>query len=582
MKLKQRVVVTLASLVVCMVVLIGMESGFRPLSAIRNAVAGEPRHLDNQEKQNAALNTQDIHFIRKQLGKSDSAPGSPVKDGESAAKNKVISPEDTETINLLNNITQEGKPLTSEQLAANQGKHVYDDNVNETNLEQQLDDRPKDKHDDPYAEPLLAVIGEMRNRLAEPKLAQKPYTGKYDALFKDGPISNPTPRDFETLLKPYKTLEHGHSSRKVPAWERFQNGINRYALYNHNDPVIPELLNNIANLEIAEVDEKSGGTQVKLIIDFIDGGQALFKPWKVPRDYQTVPDHFYFSDIERHNAEIAAFHLDRVLDFRRAPPQVGRWLNMTTEIYDLGDSSLRKTFFRSPVNNVCFVGHCSYYCQTETAVCGHPDMIEGSFAAYLPPFKMAPRKTWRHPWRRSYSKHKRAAWEDDPYYCEQVRYKHPYNSGRRLLDLMDLAVYDFLTGNMDRHHYETFEKFGNYTYPLHLDQGRAFGKHAHDEMSILAPIKHCCLMRKSTYQRLEVLATEKYKLSDVMRDSMYYDKIAPVLFEPHLEALDRRVQIILKIVHLCIQEEGLTQVLKLEPSIKNYKEPTKYSANWFW
>lgn len=28
------------------------------------------------------------------------------------------------------------------------------------------------------------------------------------------------------------------------------------------------------------------------------------------------------------------------------------------------------------------------------------------------------------------------------------------------------------TGNMDRHHYETFEKFGNDTFLLHLDNGR--------------------------------------------------------------------------------------------------------------
>lgn len=28
-------------------------------------------------------------------------------------------------------------------------------------------------------------------------------------------------------------------------------------------------------------------------------------------------------------------------------------------------------------------------------------------------------------------------------------------------------------GNMDRHHYETFEKFGNETFLLHLDNGRA-------------------------------------------------------------------------------------------------------------
>lgn len=31
-----------------------------------------------------------------------------------------------------------------------------------------------------------------------------------------------------------------------------------------------------------------------------------------------------------------------------------------------------------------------------------------------------------------------------------------------------------LLGNMDRHHYETFEEFGNETFLLHLDHGRAW------------------------------------------------------------------------------------------------------------
>lgn len=107
----------------------------------------------------------------------------------------------------------------------------------------------------------------------------------------------------------------------------------------------------------------------------------------------------------------ASESISRLLGFRRAMPVTGRILNMTTEIYQVTDPDVLKTFFVSPAENLCFHGRCHYYCDTSHAICGNPDMLEGSFAAFLPDSEIMPRKTWRHPWRRSYHKRLKAQWE---------------------------------------------------------------------------------------------------------------------------------------------------------------------------
>ncbi|XP_026993472.1 extracellular serine/threonine protein kinase FAM20C [Tachysurus fulvidraco] len=353
------------------------------------------------------------------------------------------------------------------------------------------------------------------------------------------------------------------TAESYPNWLRFHIGINRYELYSRHNPVIDAMLNDLITQRITSVAMKSGGTQLKLIMTFQNYGQALFKPMKQTREQETPPDFFYFSDFERHNAEIAAYHLDRILDFRRVPPVAGRLVNMTKEIRDVTrDKKLWKTFFISPANNICFYGECSYYCSTEHALCGKPDQIEGSLAAFLPDLALAKRKTWRNPWRRSYHKRKKAEWEVDPDYCEEVKQTPPYDSGTRLLDIMDMTIFDFLMGNMDRHHYETFEKFGNETFIIHLDNGRGFGKHSHDEVSILAPLSQCCRVKKSTHLRLQLLAKEEYKLGVLMEESLQRDSLTPILILPHLEAMDRRLRLVLQVLADCIEKEGYSSVVE--------------------
>lgn len=48
-------------------------------------------------------------------------------------------------------------------------------------------------------------------------------------------------------------------------------------------------------------------------------------------------------------------------------------------------------------------------------------------------------------------------WETDDNYCKAVKQLPLYKThDYRLLDIIDTAIFDYLIGNADRHHYETF------------------------------------------------------------------------------------------------------------------------------
>ena len=97
--------------------------------------------------------------------------------------------------------------------------------------------------------------------------------------------------------------------------------------------------------------------------------------------------------------------------------------------------------------NLCFYGECKYYCDSHHAVCGQRDVVEGSCAAWLPSGDDLPRTTWPNPWAQLYTKrNKLPRWKTEKRYCDEVRSEGPYDSGRRLLDVMDIAVFDFLIG----------------------------------------------------------------------------------------------------------------------------------------
>ncbi|NWH40348.1 FA20A Pseudokinase, partial [Chloropsis hardwickii] len=258
--------------------------------------------------------------------------------------------------------------------------------------------------------------------------------------------------------------------------------------------------------------------------------------------------------------------LCRILDFRRVPPTVGRLINVTKEILEVTKNEvLQSVFFVSPASNVCFFAKCPYMCKTEYAVCGNPHLLEGSLSAFLPSLNLAPRISIPNPWIRSYSFDGK---EDSTLGTPSMATNTPCRPESKLGIILENSQQGELCpsvcplpGNMDRHHYEMFTKFGDDGFLLHLDNARGFGRHSHDEISILAPLSQCCIIKRTTLLRLQLLAEPEYRLSDVMRESLLQDPLAPVLTEPHLLALDRRLQLILDTVGSCIDTFGEATVV---------------------
>lgn len=69
-------------------------------------------------------------------------------------------------------------------------------------------------------------------------------------------------------------------------------------------------------------------------------------------------------------------------------------------------------------------------------------------------------------------------------------------------------------------------------------------------------------MKKSTHLRLQLLAKEEFKLSVLMEESLQADTLTPILIKPHLEAMDRRLRLVLQVLTDCIEKEGYSNVVE--------------------
>ncbi|NXR59379.1 FA20A Pseudokinase, partial [Rhadina sibilatrix] len=119
--------------------------------------------------------------------------------------------------------------------------------------------------------------------------------------------------------------------RPEASWLQFHLGISREGLYPRSSPAVSSLLRDMRELPTVSADYSQDEKALLGACDCsqsVPGCPILVPPlsvqaaqqlsWAHPllpprqkREEETPEDFFYFVDFQRHNAEIAAFHLDR-------------------------------------------------------------------------------------------------------------------------------------------------------------------------------------------------------------------------------------------------------------------------------
>ncbi|KAG6450520.1 hypothetical protein O3G_MSEX006601 [Manduca sexta] len=261
-------------------------------------------------------------------------------------------------------------------------------------------------------------------------------------------------------------------------WNYVDEWADDESLFPHKDGAPGQILQAMRASQIALVDNAPKGTQLKLLL-LLEGKQKLlFKPKRYNLTH-IINGHIY-AGFDRHNSEVFAYYLAMVLNFKWVAPVITRRINIDQEIMRLATPGLKKTMVKNEGGRLCIYGKC-YYCKINETVC--PDSngeLEGAAILYLDKqFRIH-----KSPWRRSYNS-KKMEWEKDNDFCKKVGMTL---STKRILNLVDTAIFDFLIQNGDRHRYEIYkEKI------VLLDNGKGLGNPMVDVLDILAPLYQCCM-----------------------------------------------------------------------------------------
>lgn len=331
----------------------------------------------------------------------------------------------------------------------------------------------------------------------------------------------------ETFVKSLKRSERDMKS----VWQDVNAAVSKQGLFKIANTYLGDALHALQTGRIIKADLDKRGTQLKLLLTLEGGATVIFKPkWYFKEKVIQGP---VYAGKDRHVSEILAFYLSAVLNKPFVPISVQRQINLNTEIVPVATEQLLQTKFIKK-NLTCIYGKC-FYCKKEDPICAD---LSGNLVGTVILNLDVNLKNNRSPWQRTYKNNKKALWEIKDDYCKSLNGKI---SKKRLYDLVDTAIFDFLIQNGDRHHYETLDD-----RVVWIDNGKGLGNPNIHHIDILAPLYQCCMLRADTWTRLQALAGGM--LSEKIRKMPDLEEI---IWTQHFAAMDQRLLIIFATVEFC-------------------------------
>ncbi|XP_056634983.1 glycosaminoglycan xylosylkinase homolog [Diorhabda sublineata] len=315
-------------------------------------------------------------------------------------------------------------------------------------------------------------------------------------------------------------------------WKIANSWTNNTKLIDIKSKYVGDILLMLQRGKIIKADIDSRGTQLKLLLTLQGNQEVIFKPkWY---DRNKIIDGPVYAGKDRYNSEIVAFYLSVILNKPLCPISIERKLSLKNEILPVATKRLLNTALIEN-NRSCLYGKC-FYCNINDPICD--DDNSSLLGAVIINFK-ANLVNHRSPWQRTYKKGKNALWQEFPdNYCNIVGQKI---SRKRLYDLIDISLFDFIIQNGDRHHYETLDDT-----VLWLDNGKGLGNPYKHHIDILAPLYQCCILRKSTLKTLLSLTggrlTKKLKKMPGINN---------LITSEHLKAMEDRLLLIFATIEYC-------------------------------